>query len=79
MPPGTLLPYCNLMDMQQPQSEENIIAKGSGPSGMKVWFTQLDKPPRLVKIITESEGNLKWRVEKEKNNYEFWPKDKMQQ
>ena len=45
---------------------------GLDPSGMRIWFTQLDMLPPPAEVLVEGEGSLKWMVEVGDDKYLLW-------
>lgn len=50
-------------EVQQPQSDKGMVARGSEPSVMRIWVTLPGKPHSVAELPTLGEGNLKWVVQ----------------
>lgn len=74
--PGDSLRYsCPIItvngQVQQCQTEKDLISKASDHLRMKVWVTLLGKPPRCAEETAESEVNSERIVEEGEDEYQL--------
>lgn len=47
-----------------------MMTRASEPLGMRTWITLPGKPHSLAEVLNMGEGNLKWVVQEEKDEYQ---------